>query len=193
VPSGNFGNLTAGVYAWHWGLPVGSFIAATNTNDVVPEYLATGVFRPRPSRMTLSNAMDVGNPSNFERLRLLFRSDRGAMSSVIRGDSVSDQDTRKAMREVFERFGVYVDPHTAVGYAAARRYLAEHARRNPGTQVVVLATAHPGKFLEIVRDTVGSAPGLPETLARSLSLPKRSVKIGKDLGGLASFLLDTFG
>ncbi len=193
VPSGNFGNLTAGVYAWHWGLPVGSFIAATNANDVVPEYLATGLFRPRPSLATLSNAMDVGNPSNFERLACLFRSDRKAMSSVIRGESVSDQETREAMREVFERFGVSVDPHTAVGYTAARRYLSEDAGRARGVQVVVLSTAHPGKFLDIVKDAVGSVPELPESLARSLSLPKRSVRVGRELAGLSRFLLDSFG
>jgi threonine synthase len=147
VPSGNFGNLTAGVYAWHWGLPVSAFIAATNANDVVPEYLASGDFRPRPSQATLSNAMDVGNPSNFERLRGIFGSDWQAMRSRIRGDSVSDEETRKAMRDVFESFGVYLDPHTAVGYEAARRYLAaggNTARRQPSGQVVVLSTAHPG-------------------------------------------------
>ncbi len=191
VPSGNFGNLTAGVYAWHWGLAVDSFIAATNANDVVPQYLTSGTFRPRPSRMTLSNAMDVGNPSNFERLRRIFQGDWEAMRAVIHGDSVSDDATRKALREVFERFGVYVDPHTAVGYEAARRHLS--GRGTAGAEIVVLATAHPGKFLEIVRDAVGSEPELPENLARSLSLPKRSVRIGPDFAALSGFLLDSFG
>jgi threonine synthase len=196
VPSGNFGNLTAGVYARMWGLPVRSFIAATNINDVVPKYLATGIFTPRASSKTLSNAMDVGNPSNFERLQDVFHGDLEAMRSVIHGIAMSDARTRESMREIHRRYGVFVDPHTAVGYAAAREYLkagsvpGRGARRDE--QVIVLSTAHPAKFLDIVQESVGAEPPIPERLARCLALPKRSTVIGKDLSGLSGFLLDSF-
>jgi threonine synthase len=191
VPSGNFGNLTAGVYAWHWGLPVNAFIAATNANDVVPQYLASGEFRPRASAQTLSNAMDVGNPSNFERLRRVFDGDRDRMRSAIHGTSVTDEETRAAMREVHERFGLFIDPHTAVGYTAARRHQLRTGGR--GSQAVVLSTAHPGKFLETVREAVGAEPALPERLARCLAMPKRSIRIGPELPELSAWLTESFG
>jgi len=196
VPSGNFGNLTAGVYARQWGLPVRAFIAATNINDVVPQYLTSGVFTPRASKKTLSNAMDVGNPSNFERLHEVFQGDVKAMRSVIHGIAMSDAKTRESMKEIHRRYGVFVDPHTAVGYAAAREYLkgssvpVRGARRDE--QVIVLSTAHPAKFLDIVRDSVGAEPPIPERLARCLALPKRSTVMGRDLAGLSRFLLDSF-
>jgi threonine synthase len=207
VPSGNFGNLTAALYAWRWGLPVDGFIAATNANDVVPEYLDTGTYRPRPSARTLSNAMDVGSPSNFERLSLLFGGGRDAMRAEIRGCPVTDDDTRRGMREVYERFGVFIDPHTAVGWVAARRCMADGApgagagagtgagRGSPHgpRQVMVMSTAHPGKFLDIVRDAVGVEPELPARLAQCLTLPKRSVRISAGFPELSRYLLDSFG
>ncbi|HET6451778.1 MAG TPA: threonine synthase, partial [Spirochaetia bacterium] len=151
VPSGNFGNLTAGVYAWRWGLPVHGFIAATNVNDVVPVYLRSGTFNPRPSAQTLSNAMDVGNPSNFERLTELFKGEWEGMASMIEGRSVTDERTLETMRQVHAEHGVLVDPHTAVGCAAARDHVEAVTRvgGNPG-QVIVLCTAHPSKFADIV-------------------------------------------
>jgi threonine synthase len=189
VPSGNFGNLTAGVYAWRWGLEVASFIAATNVNDVVPRYLLSGVYNPRPSEKTLSNAMDVGNPSNFERLLEVFGGDWGAMKSMIRGLSVTDAETRDCMRKVHGSKGVFIDPHTAVGFAAAGKSLGEDG----GAEIIVLSTAHPAKFLDIVRDATGASPEIPERLARCLALPKKSVRIGTDFGALSEFLLDAFG
>ncbi len=188
VPSGNFGNLTAGVYAWRWGLPVRGFIAATNVNDVVPLYLESGRFSPRPSAQTLSNAMDVGNPSNFERLETLFRGDWKEMAATIEGRSVSDVRTADIMRKIYTEHGLFVDPHTAVGCAAAWDHLADG--RNE--QVIVLSTAHPGKFTDIVRQATGALPPLPERLARCLSLPKQSHPVGKTLPELSEFLLDTF-
>ena len=192
VPSGNFGNLTAGVYAWHWGLAVRGFIAATNVNDVVPVYLETGRFVPRPSAATLSNAMDVGNPSNFERLEEIFSRDWRDMAAEIRGASVNDQRTLETIRDVHAATGIFIDPHTAVGVAAARAVLASSMdlAEHP---VLVLSTAHPGKFSETVRKATGSAPALPEKLAACLSLPKRSVPLGKTLPELSKFLLGTFG
>jgi threonine synthase len=204
VPSGNFGNLTAGVYAWRWGLPVAGFIAATNANDVVPAYIRTGRFDPRPSTRTLSNAMDVGNPSNFERLQEAFKADWRDMASRIEGRSVSDSRTIATMAEIHRAAGVLVDPHTAVGCAAAADRLAGVApgpapdspsRPAPSgaEQVIVLSTAHPAKFPEIVRQATGAEPELPERLARCLTLPKQAAAMGTGLAGLSEFLLDSFG
>jgi threonine synthase len=191
VPSGNFGHLTAGVYAWRWGLPVARFIAATNANDEVPRYLEDGRFVPRASLGTLSNAMDVGNPSNFERLTALFAGDAQAMAAAIHGCSVSDPDTLNGMRETWERDGVLVDPHTAVGCVAAERFIA--SGDCPAGEVIVLSTAHPGKFTETVRAATGQLPELPERLARCLRLPKQATRIGADLAGLRGLLLERFG
>ncbi len=190
VPSGNFGNLTAGLYAWAWGLPVRAFIAATNVNDVVPSYLATGVYEPRPSLATLSNAMDVGRPSNFERLERLFDGDWKAMGRMIGGAAVTDERTLATMREVHGRTGVFVDPHTAVGCAAAADALRDGT--TGGSPVIVLSTAHPAKFVDVVEKATGTTPEMPERLARCLSLPKLSTRIGTDLPGLSKILLERF-
>jgi threonine synthase len=190
VPSGNFGNLTAGVYAWRWGLPVQGFIAATNVNDVVPLYLQSGRFDPRPSAHTLSNAMDVGNPSNFERLKVAFQGSWEGMASRIEGRSVTDSRTQETMRAAYRSHGLLMDPHTAVGYAAALDHLSEGRKEK---QVVVLSTAHPAKFSDIVSDATGVVPEMPERLARSLKLPKIAQKIGPTFKELSGFLLDSFG
>jgi threonine synthase len=197
VPSGNFGNLTAGVYAWRWGLPVRGFVAATNVNDVVPIYLKSGRFDPRPSAQTLSNAMDVGNPSNFERLKEVFQGSWEGMAARIEGHSVTDERTRDTMRTVHEAHGILIDPHTAVGFAAAQDHLAASQKRDvaagsPGEQVIVLSTAHPAKFSDIVKDATGALPQMPERLARSLTLPKKSRLIGTGFAELSEYLLDTF-
>jgi threonine synthase len=191
VPSGNFGNLTAGVYAWRWGLPVRGFIAATNANDIVPAYLQSGRFIPRSSAQTLSNAMDVGNPSNFERLLEIFKGSWEGMASQIEGRSITDERTLETMRSVHAEHGVLVDPHTAVGCAAARDHLA--AGRADDEQVVVLSTAHPAKFSDIVEKATGVVPAMPERLARCLALPKQALKVGTTLGELSGFLQDSFG
>ncbi len=191
VPSGNFGHLTAGVYAWRWGLPTARFIAATNANDEVPRYLDDGRFVPRASVGTLSNAMDVGNPSNFERLLEVFAGDAKAMAAAIHGDSVSDPDTRAGMRATWERHGVLVDPHTAVGCVAAERFIASGAC--PDSEVIVLSTAHPGKFAATVRGATGKEPELPERLARCLRLPKQATRIRVDSESLHGLLMERFG
>jgi threonine synthase len=189
VPSGNFGNLTAGVYAWRWGLPVRGFIAATNANDVVPVYLRTGRFDPRPSAHTLSNAMDVGNPSNFERLQEVFTADWRAMASRIEGRAVSDERTMDAMARIRRKTGLLVEPHTAVGCVAAWDRIAE----SDDGPVIVLSTAHPAKFTEIVREATGAEPPMPERLARCLGLPKQARRMGSSLSELSEFLMGTFG
>lgn len=175
VPSGNFGNLTAGVMAWRWGMPVSEFVAATNANDVVPEYLATGVFTPRPSLRTLANAMDVGNPSNFERLQAIFSAGVLSINSLISGISVSDTEIAATMKDVWQTTGELICPHTATGVYAARRRL--ESERGSNATVVTLATAHAAKFVEVSRETVGVEPEIPERLARLLNREKQSVPV----------------
>jgi len=186
VPSGNFGNLTAGVLAWRWGLEVERFIAATNINDVVPEYLETGEYRPRPSAQTYANAMDVGDPSNFERLRLLFEEYGEDINAKLVGERVDDAETLAAMQRVRREYGVFLDPHTAIGFLAAERYLERSPRS--AAPVVTLATAHPAKFLEVVEQATGERPEIPERLARTLQLPKQAVMVENTLAALSEVL-----
>ncbi|MFW5694055.1 MAG: threonine synthase [Alkalispirochaeta sp.] len=188
VPSGNFGNLTAGVMAWRWGMPVSEFVAATNANDVVPQYLKTGIYTPRPSLQTLANAMDVGNPSNFERLQEIFSAGVLDINSLISGVSVSDQDIAATMKEVWQTTGTLICPHTATGVFAARRRLERE--RGSNATVVTLATAHPAKFVEVSRSAVGVEPEIPERLARLLSLEKRSVAVQPTVEDLRRVLLE---
>ena len=199
VPSGNFGNLTAGVMARSWGMYCDRFIAATNTNDVVPEYLRTALFSPRRSVKTYSNAMDVGNPSNFERLSSIFNGDHTGMADVIRGDAVSDSETLEEIRRSRKESGAFLCPHTAVGIVAARRFLGEtgHTTTAPENdrsrvRVVSLATAHPGKFSEVIEEATGERPELPERLKDALTKKKSAAEIGNTIEALKRFLLDTF-
>jgi threonine synthase len=189
VPSGNFGNLTAGVYAWQWGMEVDGFIAATNINDVVPEYLLTGEFRPRRSMETISNAMDVGDPSNFERLSVAFGGSENEMRKRIKGIVITDQDTRHTMGRVYRDSGVLIDPHTAVGVLASHRYLESSGYPGP---ILSLATAHPGKFLDVVERATGAAPDLPAALREALDKEKQSIPLKPSLDLLRGFLLDRY-
>jgi threonine synthase len=158
VPSGNLGNLTAGVIAQRLGLPVGRFVAACNLNDVLPEYLRTGTYRARAARPTISNAMDVGDPSNFPRLDQLHGHSLAALGANIVGESIGEEETRRTIREVYDASGYVLDPHGAIGAAAARRARIDAGERRP---VVALATAHPAKFSEVIREELGFAPELP--------------------------------
>lgn len=186
VPSGNFGNLTAGVMAWRWGMPIAGFIAATNANDVVPEYLRTALFSPRASVRTCSNAMDVGNPSNFERLLALFDGDHDRMAQTIAGDTATDRETCDEISTTHAETGRFICPHTAVGILAAKRYLTAH----PDERVVCLATAHPAKFGEVIESATGLTPELPDTLAEAMSKPKVATRIGPTLDALSGYLMD---
>lgn len=190
VPSGNFGNLTAGVLAWRWGMPVSEFVAATNANDVVPEYLATGVFNPRPSLRTLANAMDVGNPSNFERLQAMFAGGMLDINSLISGVAVSDGVIAETMRDVWEHHGELICPHTATGVYAARQRLARE--RGGNVNLVALATADAAKFIEVSREAVGVEPPIPERLARLMDLPKQALLVEPTVERLAAILLERF-
>jgi len=190
VPSGNFGNLTAGILAWKWGLPVERFIAATNINDVVPEYLKTSVFTPRPSVKTHSNAMDVGDPSNFERMKAIFHQNWEEMREIIAEEVVTDTETEETIARVYKEKGRMIDPHTAVGYLASERFIERYGLA--GISVITLSTAHPGKFLEIVEKSTGKAPELPEQLKKVLELKKHSVVIENTLKDLSNFLLKNY-
>jgi threonine synthase len=158
VPSGNLGNLTAGLLAAAMGLPVHRFVAATNINDVLPEYLTTGAYRPRPSVTTISNAMDVGDPSNFVRATTLTGSTLDGMRARVDGEMVTDADTRAEMRDTYVGCRYVLDPHGAVGCRAARRWMAANRADMP---VIVLATAHPAKFAEVITRELGIEPELP--------------------------------
>lgn len=176
VPSGNFGNLTAGLFAARMGLPVAGFVAATNANDVVPAYLRTGEFLPRPSTATLSNAMDVGNPSNFARMKYLFQDDVQAMGNTLSGYAYTDHHTLEAIKALWQRHGYLADPHTAVGYLAAGGWADSH----PGILKTVLATAHPAKFIDTVTVAIGRDIALPPALASLAGLPVLSEDITTD-------------
>jgi threonine synthase len=186
VPSGNFGNLTAGIFAKRIGLPVAKFIASTNINDVVPQYLRSGKFCPRAATATYSNAMDVGNPNNFPRLLDLCRGRLEYVQKEIWGHAATDEETLCEMKEVHERFGYLADPHTAVGVFCWEAYKLEHAEPAQG---LVLATAHPAKFADVVRKAIGSAPPLPERLAGYLKREKLSLPMSSSYDDFKEFLL----
>ena len=183
TPSGNFGNLCAGLLAKRMGMPGARFVAATNANDVVPEFLDTGRFRPRASLRTISNAMDVGNPSNFERILDLYEGDLVAMRADVRGSRHTDDETRDAIRNVWEGTGRVLDPHTAVGLLGARQ-----ARRRADDPAIVLATAHPAKFREVIEPVLGIRVPLPEGLRACLDAPTRAIAIPDDFDALRRWL-----
>lgn len=182
VPSGNLGNLCAGIFAMRMGLPVQQFIAATNANDVFPEYLATGKYQPRPSLSTISNAMDVGAPSNLERLLWVYNQDVDQMRSQVDAFSISDSETKEKIRSAADQFGYVMDPHTAVGYAALGRWRALKGNQEcPG---IVLSTAHPAKFQSDV------AVALPPELAALQSKAKHIVPMENSSAVLKKWLLN---
>lgn len=185
IPSGNFGNLTACLIAIRMGLPVEHLVAATNVNDVVPQYLSTSDYSPRPSVATLSNAMDVGAPSNFARMKELFGNDWKAMTEMITGFAYDDQQTRQAMREVYEKYSYVIDPHGAVGYLASEAWLADH----PEDVTVVLETAHPSKFPETICEELGDdVLTIPARLACLADEPKVSIPMAADPSALQAWL-----
>ncbi|HSF15661.1 MAG TPA: threonine synthase [Vicinamibacteria bacterium] len=183
TPSGNFGNLTAGLLAKRMGLPATRFIAATNMNDVVPEYLRTGRFQPRRSVATLSSAMDVGDPSNFARILWLYGGSRDALGRDVEGSAHTDDETLQAMRWVHRRTGYVLDPHSAVGYIAARR-----ARERTGEPFVLLATAHPAKFAGTVTRAIGEKIELPARLAALNGLAEKMLEMDADYRELYGYL-----
>ena len=174
VPSGNFGNLAAGVMAWKMGAPIASFSAPTTINDTVPRFLENGRVEPRPSVPTLANAMDVGNPSNLERLQWLFADDVDAMRRVITSSAHTDDEVRQAMRELHDRFDYVADPHTAIAHL--------------GRGSLFLSTAHPAKFREVVEPVIGTRVHLPDALAAMMTKKKVITRIAPALGELGDLL-----
>lgn len=185
VPSGNFGNLAAGVLAWKLGAPIAAFGAATTVNDTVPRYLDTGRFEPRPSVATLASAMDVGNPSNFERLHWLFGGNLEAMRAMISPSVHTDADVRRAIAEMHRLYDYVADPHTAIAYLGAR---APWHRGTVAPWHLVLGTAHPAKFRDVVEPIVGETVQLPAALAAALQRTRVIERIGPAVGELTKLL-----
>lgn len=187
VPSGNFGNLTAGLFAREMGLPVNQFLAANNENDVVYEYLKTGKYNPRPSVETIANAMDVGTPSNFDRILDLYNHSHDKISSVIKGFRYSDEQIRETIKKVFEKTGYLCDPHGACGYMALEEFLEQN-------QVgVFLETAHPAKFTETVEHVVGKGNvPLPQKLAEFMKGKKKVISVSSNFNQYRNYLTDLY-
>lgn len=188
IPSGNFGNLTAGLFAKQVGLPIHHFIAATNVNNIVPEYLKTKIYSPRPSVRTLSNAMDVGNPSNFARMLDLDCSTGNIFDGNLSGFSYNDQETKDGIREVYSKYNYEIDPHGAVGYMA----LKEYQLKNTGTKGVILETAHPSKFIDDVENILQKNINIPERLAVLKDKKKESIPIGIQFEPFKKWLLSNY-
>ncbi len=179
VPSGNYGNLTAGMFARRMGLPLKGFVAASNANDVVPEFLQTEVYRPRASVQTVANAMDVGEPSNFERMMQLCGEDVNALRSEVRGFSCGDEQIKEAIAEIYNKYMYMSDPHSAVGYLATKQMNVDG---------FWLSTAHAAKFGEVVEPAAGVSPELPLSLAAAVGKPRNFTQIEPNDAVLADFL-----
>ena len=175
VPSGNFGNICAGIMAQRLGMPCKHFIASTNVNDVVPRYMDTGEYDPKASIATISNAMDVGDPSNFIRIRHLYKDNFEELSKNISSYSFTDNETKEAMLKLYNDFTYVADPHGAVGYLGLKKYQEAH----PDTYGIFLETAHPVKFLDVVEDTIRENIDLPESIVKVMGEKKKSIKISQ--------------
>jgi threonine synthase len=184
IPSGNYGNLTAGLFAATMGLPVHRFLAASNANDTVPLYLQSGEYGAKPSVATLSSAMDVGDPSNFARMQTIFGNSVEQMRSQIIGYSFNDAQTKTGIAEVYAQYDYLIDPHGAVGYLAYQDY-CQQDKEGAG---IVLATAHPAKFPEAVQEVTGINPSQPQQLKACLDKAKKSFAITADFSALKSYL-----
>jgi threonine synthase len=183
VPSGNFGNICAGIMAQKLGLPVKHFVASTNINDTVPNYLVAGVYSPKPSKATISNAMDVGNPSNFIRIRELFNNDLKTLKSAFSSYSFTDTETREAMKKIYNTSGYVADPHGAIGYLGLKKY-----GLSANEFGVFLETAHPVKFLDVVEDTLPVKVEIPAQIQKVMNNKKAALKVAS-YQDLKDFLL----
>lgn len=184
VPSGNFGNICAGILAHISGLPVKHFIAACNANDVVTRFMQTENYQPLPAIATISNAMDVGSPSNFIRILELFHHQFPQLKEKVSSVSISDDETRLTMKRVFDEMGYILDPHGAVGYLALERYLHEH----PSLKGIFLETAHPVKFYDVVEPVLNQTIKLPEAVQEIIDLPKKSTIVDVSYEQLKEYL-----
>ena len=182
VPSGNFGNITAGLFGWFMGLPVKRFIAANNANDIFYNYLKSGVYSPKPSVQTLANAMDVGDPSNFARVLALYGGSHKDIAGHIGGATYTDEQIKETLKDCYERTGYLLDPHGTCGYRALKEQL------QPGEYGVFLETAHPAKFKEKVDAITGGDVEIPARLQAFMKGTKQSVEISKDYADFRKFL-----
>ena len=171
VPSGNFGNICAGIMAQKLGLPIKHFVAATNVNDTVPNYLQSGDYQPKPSKATISNAMDVGNPSNFIRIQELFNNNLEALKTAFSSFSFSDDETREAMKNIYQTSTYIADPHGAVGYLGLKEYGLQNEFG------IFLETAHPVKFLDVVEDILEVTVEIPPQIVSVIDKQKEATKI----------------
>lgn len=189
VPSGNFGNIGAGLLAWKMGLPVKQFIAATNANDTVPEFFKTGVYRAKPSVATLSNAMDVGNPSNWVRIMNLFKDDLQELKKVISAVSYTDLQTKAAVNKIFEEFTYVVCPHTAIAWMALENYRKQSG--DDSSAGVFLSTAHPCKFPDVYGSEIAETIIIPEQVRALEGKPKQAVEMKADFARFKDYLLNS--
>jgi threonine synthase len=187
VPSGNFGNICAGILAHQSGLPVQHFIAACNANDIVPNYMQTEKYTTKKSVATLSNAMDVGDPSNFIRILEIFNKEFIPLKNVLTSYSISDEETRSIVKEVFLNKNYLLDPHGAVGYLALKKYLQTH----PGMQGIFLETAHPVKFYDVVEPIIEQEVPMPSSIKYLFKEKKQSIKMNVDYNSFKDYLLST--
>ena len=174
VPSGNFGNICAGILSKEMGLNIQLFLAATNINKTVPRYLESGIYNPEKTKPTISNAMDVSDPSNFIRIQKIFNNDLQKIKKVIKGYSYNDSETRKAIKDVYNSYNYIMDPHSAIGYLGLKSYL-----KNPRSDVngIFLSTAHPIKFKEQVENSIGNQISLPSRLKKIMTKKKNTIEI----------------
>lgn len=184
TPSGNFGNITAGLFGKRMGLPIKHFIAANNANDIFYKYLQTGKYEPKPSKQTLANAMDVGDPSNFARIYDMYNGSWEAIKADISGATYTDDDIRETMRKCYNRTGYVLDPHGACGYRALREQL------KPGEVGVFCETAHPAKFKDKVDSIISADIAIPDRLAEFMKGKKQSIQMSKDFDDFKRFLLE---
>jgi threonine synthase len=185
VPSGNFGNICAGLLACRSGLPVNHFIAACNVNAVVPDYLKTGIYQPVKAKVSLSNAMDVGDPSNFVRVLALFNSEFEPLKNMMSSESISDDETGTAIQTLYRDFGYLADPHGAVGWLALNRWLERH----PDQVGIFLETAHPVKFPDTVEKFTSVPVKIPESVQALFEKKKTSIKMRPEYKVFREFLL----
>jgi len=183
VPSGNFGNICAALFGHRMGLPIKRFVAANNANDIFYNYLQTGKYNPQPSKATLANAMDVGDPSNFARIYDLYKGDHKAITSLISGATYKDEQIRDTMRQCHKETGYVLDPHGACGYQALKDLL------QPGEYGVFCETAHPAKFKEKVDDILSTDIEIPARLQAFMKGTKQSVEMSKDFADFKAYLL----
>jgi threonine synthase len=186
VPSGNLGNITSGLIAKRMGLPIKKYVLSSNVNDVVPKYLKTGKYNPAVSIKTLSNAMDVGNPSNFVRIQSLYNGNVENLLNDVSGFSFNDSQTINAIKDVYKKYNYVMDPHGAVGYLGLQNYLQQLNEKVNG---IFIETAHPAKFFDSVEEAIGTKVEMPKNLNAVLHMEKNSVKLPASYSSFKEFLL----